>query len=1090
MKRFIIPMLIVFFFGCAKDDPTSTAEVGEKLFTEIPTEKSGLQFNNEVVEDGNVNYFMYTYLYNGGGVGIADINNDDLPDVYFTSTQGRDKLFLNKGNMEFEDISVSSGINKYPGYKTGVNFIDINNDGWMDIYVCRSGWYDAPADRMNLLFINQKNNKFVESAGKYGLADGSRSIQSIFFDYDKDGDLDMYLSNHPRVFRQGVEQVIEKMNNPSYENSDKFYVNNNGKYKEMGREVGIFNHGWGLGIAAGDLNNDGWTDIYVSNDFQAHDYYYLNNGDGTFTESLKEYFPHCSYFAMGNDLVDINNDTHLDLFVGEMLSEDNVRQKTNMASMNIPLFRKLVDSGAHYQYMRNSFHLNNGNGHFSDIADYAGIAKTDWSWSCLFGDYDHDGDNDLLVVNGWLKDTQDKDFASRANALAARNNNKLSYEQTAQFLKSTPLTNYAFEYEGGLKFKNSSEEWGFDLTGHSNGMAYGDLDNDGDLDVVINNMNGNASLYRNNSEGNYLKLRLNGPEQNLAGLNTKIKLTTSEGVQYKEFHTTRGFQSSCEPMVHFGLKPNTTIESLRVEWVDGKVQTLTGLAAGQTHVIDYGNAVAAPAENPASAAQFTDVTAEGMIDFIHEEIFYDDYEVEVLLPHQLSQLGPALAVADVDGNGLEDVYIGGAHQQASALFMQVSPHKFAKRSNATWSADAKYEDIDAQFFDADGDDDMDLYVVSGSNEFLRNPELLEDRLYLNNGSGNFNKSDLIPIMRTSGGHVSAGDFDADGDQDLFVGGRVVPGKYPNPAQSFLLENDGGKFIDVTKDFAPELENAGMVESSVWTDFNKDGNLDLIVVGEWTDVMFFMNRSADLKLIESPLPKKMVGWWNAIEVVDLDQDGDEDFVLGNLGNNYKYKADDDTPFEVYAGDFDNSGQQDIVLGYYSNEELVPVRGLQCSSEQIPEIKKKFTTYESFGNANVFEVYGDALNGALHYQANCFSSVIIRNNGDGTFEIEDLPPMAQLAPIQDFVIRDFDNDNDPDILLAGNWYVSEVETPRADAGTGLLLENENGKFTALPVAESGFFAGKDVRALEYVNCGDAAPLIITANNDDRVEVFKGK
>ena len=640
MKRVLLPMLICLFFGC-KQDPIP--EKDQKLFTEIPVSKSGLTFTNTIVEDGNVNYFMYTYLYNGGGVGIVDINNDDLPDIYFTSTQGTDRLFLNKGDFEFEDISFSSGIGKYRGCKTGVSITDINNDGWADIYVCRGGWYGNANDRTNLLFINKKDNTFEESASKYGLADGSRSIQSIFFDYDKDGDLDMYLSTHPNVFRQSADQAIEKINNPNAEESDRFYINENGRYVESGRKVGIFNHGWGLGVAAGDLNSDGWTDVYISNDFQAPDFYYMNNGDGTFTESLKEYFPHCSYFAMGNDLVDINGDTHLDLFVGEMLSEDNVRQKTNMAPMDIDLFRKLVGTGQHYQYMRNSFQLNNGNGHFSDIADYAGIAKTDWSWSSLFGDFDLDGDDDLLVVNGWLKDTQDKDFANRANAFAQQHNNQLTYEQTASFLKSTPLVNYAFEYQGNLKFAKASEKWGFDFKGHSNGMAYGDLDNDGDLDVVVNNMNSNALLYRNNANGDFLKLRLEGSPQNRMGLNTKITLITNNGNQYKEFQTTRGFQSSCSRDVHFGLQPNTKIESVKIEWVNGKTQQLGELAVGKTHVIKYENANQTASAKPATSALFSDVAADAGLDFKHEEIFYDDYLVEVLLPHQLSQLGPALA---------------------------------------------------------------------------------------------------------------------------------------------------------------------------------------------------------------------------------------------------------------------------------------------------------------------------------------------------------------------------------------------------------------------------------------------------------------
>ncbi len=1098
MKYLYLILLFSLFFACNADKSNNVPPVEKsvnetdntKVFTETTPKKTNLYFSNRIVENDNINYFGYTYLYNGGGVSIVDINNDDLPDIYFTSTQKADKLYLNKGNLKFEDISKSSGIDKFKGCKTGVSFTDVNNDGWTDFYVCRAGWSKNPKDRKNLLFINNQDNTFKESAAKYGIDDESRSIQSVFFDYDKDGDLDMYLSNHPKVFRQSTEQVIAKINNPTDENTDKFYIkNDDGTYTESGKKVGIFNHGWGLGLVAGDLNNDGWTDVYVSNDFQAHDYYYVNNGDGTFTESLKKYFPHTSYFAMGVDLVDINNDQNLDIFVGEMLSETNVRQKTNMAPMDADLFKLLVDSDLHYQYMRNSFHLNNGNGHFSDIAEYAGISKTDWSWSSLFGDYDNDGDNDLLVVNGWLKDTQDKDFSKKANAYAQKYNNKLKYNQVDSFLKSTPLENYAFEYEGDLKFKKVSDKWGFNFKGFSNGMAYGDLDNDGDLDIVVNNMNANASLYQNNSMSSFIKLKLNGPSKNKLGINSKITLTTNEGIQYKEFMTTRGFQSSCEPMVHFGLKSGTQIESLLVVWPDGKEQVIKELAVNQTHIIDYKDAQKSTRKKEKTSPAFKELNAKKIIDFTHQEVYYDDYKEEVLLPHQLSQMGPALVVGDVDKNGLDDIYIGGAHQQAGVLFLQKRPQEFVKSQSALWSTDSKYEDVDALFFDADGDQDLDLYVVSGSNEFLKNSALLVDRLYLNNGKGAFEKSTgLLPQFTTNGGTISACDFDKDGDQDLFIGGGVLPGKYPYASKSILLQNNIEGFKNVTQALAPELEEAGIIQSSVWSDFNNDGNLDLIVVGEWTSPMFFTNDGTEFSLTKMAEVDKMVGWWNKVTAVDLDNDGDEDYLLGNLGENYKYKATDEEPFEIFSGDFDNNGKQDIVLGYYSESNLYPVRGFQCSSEQMPDLQNQFDTYKSFGTADIFEIYGAELENALHYKANNFSSLILWNKGDEEFDIEKLPGQAQLAPIKDFLVQDFDKDNHLDILLAGNWYVSEVETPRADSGTGLLLTNNKNKFTVKTISQSGFFANKDVRKMAYISCGQKSPLVIVANNNNSVQIFE--
>ncbi len=1096
--KYLYHLLIIscLLFTCKNDNtngepaPVETPKVESKVFTEMHPKKTNLYFSNRIVENDNINYFGYTYLYNGGGVALVDINNDDLPDVYFTSTQKADKLYLNLGNFKFKDISSTSGIDKFKGCKTGVSFTDVNNDGWTDLYVCRAGWAKDPKDRKNLLFLNNKDNTFTESAAKYGIDDGSRSIQSVFFDYDKDGDLDMYLSNHPKVFRQSTEQVIAKINNPTDENTDKFYIKNaDGTYTESGKKVGIFNHGWGLGLVAADLNNDGWTDVYVSNDFQAHDYYYLNNGDGTFTESLKEYFPHTSYFAMGIDLVDINNDKNLDIFVGEMLSENNSRQKTNMAPMDADLFHLLVDSDLHYQYMRNSFHLNNGNGHFSDIADYAGIAKTDWSWSSLFGDYDQDGDNDLLVVNGWLKDTQDKDFSKKANDYAQKFNNKLKYAQVDSFLKSTPLENYAFEYEGDLKFKKVSDKWGFNFKGFSNGMAYGDLDNDGDLDVVVNNMNANTSLYQNNTNGSYIKLKLDGPTKNRFGINTKVTLKTSEGIQYKEFITTRGFQSSCEPMVHFGLKSGTTIENLTVVWPDGKEQVINDLAIDQTHTIDYKNAKKGKANKENLNPSFQELDAKKILDFAHQEVYYDDYKEEVLLPHQLSQMGPSLAVGDVDGNGLDDVFIGGAHKQAAALFLQTKPQVFEKSNQSLLAEDANYEDVDALFFDADGDQDLDLYVMSGSNEFLKKTAFLADRLYLNNGKGQFEKSNnLLPKSFSNGGTISSCDYDKDGDQDLFIGGGALPGKYPKAVKSVLLQNNKDGFKDVTNEVIPELENVGIIKTSVWSDYNGDGKLDLIIAGEWTNPMFFTNEGSSFTLEKMGEVGKMVGWWNNITAVDLDQDGDEDYVLGNLGENYKYKATDDEPFEIYSGDFDQNGKQDIVLGYYSGSNLYPVRGLQCSSEQIPDIKTQFTTYKAFGNADLFDIYGEELNNALHYQANNFSSIILWNKGENDFEIQNLPGRAQLAPIQDFLVQDFDKDNDLDILMAGNWHVSEIETPRADAGTGLLLTNDKNQFSAQSIPQSGFFANKDARKLAYISCGSKSPLVIVANNNSRIQLFE--
>ena len=1070
----------------SNQNSSDNKSVNQRIFEEVRASSSGIQFSNDIKETKDINYYKYVYLYNGGGVGIGDINNDGLPDVYMTSTQGMDKLYLNKGDFKFEDISETSGIGRYPGYKTGITFVDINADGWLDIYVCRSGWTATKKDKENLLFINNKKNGFVEAAALYGLNDSGQSIQANFFDYDKDGDLDMYLGNHPQKFVQPIEEMIANVKNPNKRDSDKLYMNNGkGRFQDVSDIAGINNYCYSLGVVTGDLNNDGWTDIYVTSDFQPRDHYYVNQGDGTFKEELIQHFPHCSYFSMGVDLVDINGDKNLDLFTGEMLSEDNTRQKTNMAPMDMQRFSDMVNNGMHYQYMRNSLHLNTGNGHFSDVAHYAGLDKSDWSWSCLFGDYDQDGDDDLLVANGWLKDTQDKDFSKRSNKLAQQSNNRLTFEQAYSLLKSTPLENYAFSQTKDLKFEKVSKEWGFNNKGFSNGMAYGDLDNDGDLDIVVNNMNAPASVYRNTvNNKNFIKLKLNGPGLNKFGYNTKVELKTSKGTKYKELQVTRGFQSSSEPVLHFGLSTDEVPQSMTVTWPNGKQQVIASISRGSM-TIDYDAAATQLNANAQQAPpQFLTASTPKALPFNHKEKYFDDYKVQVLLPHLLSQLGPALVSGDVNGDGVEDVFIGGAAGQAGVIFTQDASGNYKKSQSLT---DTASEDVAATLFDADSDGDLDLYVVSGSNEFKVNAPQLVDRLYLNNG-GRFTKDNkLLPTINSSGGCVAAADYDGDGDLDLFVGGRSVHGQYPNPAQSFLLENTPQGFKDVTTSDAPDVALAGMLTDAIWSDYDKDGDKDLIAVGEWTDILVFKNVGERLELDKSVVDKSLVGWWNAIVPADIDKDGDMDYIVGNLGENYKYQASDDEPFEVFGGDFDDNGMKDIVVSYHNNDALYPVRGFQCSSEQMPDLKKKIGSYEEFGQSDVFKVYGAALDDALHYKANCFSSMILWNEG-GKLEARKLPYQAQLSPMQDFVVFDIDKDGDEDIIGAGNWFVSEVETPRADNGVGVLLLNEGSKtFKSVPWAESGFFAPHDVRELASVKTAAGKTQIIVANNNAQTQVF---
>ena len=1111
MKYAIHIFLLIIILACYSCTDTHTNSLGNRLFTELDAKQTGITFINKLTESDSINYFKYGYMYMGGGVSTGDLNNDGLDDIYFTGNMVENKLYLNRGNLNFEDVTAESGLISQNLWHTGVTMADVNADGWMDIYVCVSGIW---ASKKNLLYINQGLNDngipvFKERAIDYGLADEGQSIQATFFDYDNDNDLDVYVVNYPVTsYRTTPKQYVDMMNNVTDQESNTLYRNNgNNTFTDVTEIFGLKSFGLSLSSAIGDFNDDGFMDIYVSNDFATPDNFYFNNGDGTFTDHIKETINQASFFGMGTDVSDFNNDGLLDLFQLDMSTKDNRRSKANMQSMNIGLFEMMDKHDFHTQYMENALQLNIGSNEsnlpqFSNISRLANVSLSDWSWAGLFADFDNDGLKDLFVTNGTKKEINNKDYLHKINEehKNVKDLNSVNLVKLVNEMPSEKIANYAFKNNGNLTFDDVSEDWGLGLQGFSNGTAYADLDNDGDLEIIVNNLDSESKIFKNNagelSNKNYLKISFKGHENNPAGIGTRVELYSEKGIQMQELMLSRGFQSSVSPNLHFGLGDHASMDSLVVTWPDGISQTLTDITANNHLVVDYSSA----SFNRRKKEETKDKVFENIssdLDHIHTENYFDDYRYQILLPHKMSQDGPALAIGDIDNDGLEDFFIGSASGHLGCIYKQHNDGSFKSISlHDSWDKDKTKEDIGAVFFDANNDGFQDLYVVSGGNEFYKNTRPYQDRLYLNDSKGNFIKAKTaLPKNYISGSKVIPADYDLDGDIDLFIGGRHTPRNYPLPTSSFILRNDSSgsqvKFTDVTAEIAPQLKNIGMVTNAVWTDFNNDDHLDLVVVGEWMPITFFQNYDGLFKDVTREFGfEKSTGWWNSIIAKDFDRDGDVDFIAGNLGLNYKYKASEQESFDIYADDFDNNKSTDIVLGYYYDGEQFPVRGRQCSSEQIPAIKIKFKDYNSFAEASLADVYSTgSLESALHYRAFNFATSYIENLGDGKFKIKALPNEAQFSSVNNILTKDLNGDGYLDLVLSGNLYNSEVETPRNDASHGLYLEGDgNGNFRPIPSYKSGLYVKGDVKNAGWIQLTNEEQAILFAKNNDAIQMEK--